>query len=228
MLARAPHGPRDDPSPARGFLPTSWQAARILAPAGSQIALTALATALGSASGEWRGNCKLRGMRRSKNAVLGIFASGPILKSTGAHVLTAWSVYKKRSPQSVDEDSRSGVGNCQSSRVVILTTIRRIRFHLLLCVSLCVCSFQSAAQTVLDPSLPPGSQPLVKRQLLHLFPDFESVQPGAHVAPLSVRQKFRLFAGETFDPSLVVIAAAVAGLQQAGNLAPKYGQGADP
>jgi hypothetical protein len=76
--------------------------------------------------------------------------------------------------------------------------------------------------------LPPGSQPLVKRRLLRLFPDFESVQPGAHVAPLSVRQKFRLFAGETFDPSLVVIAAAVAGLQQAGNLAPKYGQGGGP
>src|SRR5260370_37896703 len=110
----------------------------------------------------------------------------------------------------------------------IVPTIDKIKLLLLLCVCLFLCSLQSAAQAALDPSLPPGSQPLVKRRLLHLFPDFESVQPGAHVAPLSVRQKFRLFAGETFDPSLVVIAAAVAGLQQAGNLSPKYGQGASP
>jgi hypothetical protein len=45
---------------------------------------------------------------------------------------------------------------------------------------------------------------------------------------LSTRQKFRVFAGETFDPSLIVIAAAVAGIQQAGDTAPNYGQGAGP
>jgi hypothetical protein len=106
--------------------------------------------------------------------------------------------------------------------------MNKIKPFLLLCISLFVCNFQLAAQTVLDPSLAPGSQPLVKRRLLHLFPDFETVQPGGRVAPLSVRQKFRLFAGETFDPSLVVVAAAVAGLQQVGDLAPNYGQGAGP
>jgi hypothetical protein len=37
-----------------------------------------------------------------------------------------------------------------------------------------------------------------------------------------------VFAGETFDPSLVVIAATVAGIQQAGDLAPNYGQGGGP
>jgi hypothetical protein len=104
----------------------------------------------------------------------------------------------------------------------------KIKPLLLLCVSLFVCSFQSAAQTVLDPSLPPGSQPLVKRRILHLIPDFQSVHPGARAAPLSTRQKFRVFAGETFDPSLIVIAAAVAGIQQAGDTAPNYGQGGGP
>src|SRR5258708_593762 len=99
---------------------------------------------------------------------------------------------------------------------MIRTTVRRIRFHLLLCASLFMGSFQSAAQAVLDPSLPAGSQPLVKRRLLHFFPGYESVQPTDHVAPLSARQKFRVFAGETFDPSLVVVAAAIAGIQQAG------------
>jgi len=110
----------------------------------------------------------------------------------------------------------------------IIPTIDKIKLLLLLCVCLFLCSLQSAAQAALDPSLPPGSQPLVKRRLLHLFPDFESVQPGAHVAPLSTRQKFQLFAGETFDPSLVLIAAGVAGIQQGGNLAPHYGQGSGP
>ncbi|MCU1311935.1 MAG: hypothetical protein JWO20_3060 [Candidatus Angelobacter sp.] len=104
----------------------------------------------------------------------------------------------------------------------------KIKPLLLLFASLFVCNFHVAAQTVLDPSLPAGSQPIVKRRLLHFFPDFESVQPGRRVAPLSTRQKFRVFAGETFDPSFVVIAAAVAGIEQAGDLAPNYGQGAGP
>jgi hypothetical protein len=103
-----------------------------------------------------------------------------------------------------------------------------IKLLLFLCVSVLTCSFHSAAQAVLDPSLPPGSQPIVKRRLLHFFPDFESVEPESHVAPLSAQQKFRLFAGETFDPSVIVIAAGVAGIQQAGNLAPNYGQGSGP
>jgi hypothetical protein len=99
---------------------------------------------------------------------------------------------------------------------------------LLVCISLFICNLQSAAQAVSNTSLPPGSQPLVKHRLLHLFPDFESVQPGVRVVPLSARQKFRLFAGETFDPSVIGIAVAIAGIEQAGNLAPNYGQGAGP
>jgi hypothetical protein len=49
--------------------------------------------------------------------------------------------------------------------------------------------------------------------------------PHPAVAPLTSRQKFQLFAEETFDPGVVLIAAGLAGLQQAGNLAPDYGQG---
>jgi hypothetical protein len=109
--------------------------------------------------------------------------------------------------------------------VSIMDKIKRLLF---LCLSVLVCSFHSAAQAVLDPSLPPGSQPIVKWRLLHVFPDFESVQPGKRVAALSAQQKFRLFAGETFDPSVIVIAAGVAGIQQAGNLAPNFGQGTGP
>lgn len=82
-------------------------------------------------------------------------------------------------------------------------------------------------QTETDPHLAPGSEPLVKRRVLHFLPDYGRVQPGKPVAALSAKQKFQLFTGQTFDPSLVVIAGALAGLQQAGNLAPAYGQGGE-
>jgi hypothetical protein len=98
----------------------------------------------------------------------------------------------------------------------------------LLCALLCISSFPSAAQAVFDPSLPAGSQPLHKRRILHFLPDYESVPPAGRIAPLSARQKFQVFAGETFDPSIVIVAAATAAIQQAGDYAPNYGQGGGP
>jgi hypothetical protein len=66
--------------------------------------------------------------------------------------------------------------------------------------------------------------------MLFLLPDYESVRaPGIPncrcVAPLSKEQKFEVFAGQTFDPSLVIMSAALAGIEQAGNLSPSFGQG---
>jgi hypothetical protein len=81
------------------------------------------------------------------------------------------------------------------------------------------------AQDPTDPNLAPGSRPLEKRRILFLLPDYETIEPGGRVAPLSVKQKFQLFAGPTLDPSLVVEAAALAGIQQAANWSPDYGQG---
>jgi hypothetical protein len=49
--------------------------------------------------------------------------------------------------------------------------------------------------------------------------------PVMAVAPLSSRQKFQLFVEQTADPGVVLIAGGLAGLQQAANLAPNYGQG---
>jgi hypothetical protein len=88
-------------------------------------------------------------------------------------------------------------------------------------------------QTRIDPNLAPGSQPLTRHRAFFVLPDAVTVNndralpeaPHPAVAPLSSRQKFQLFAVETFDPGVVLIAAGLAGLQQAGNLAPDYGQG---
>jgi len=46
-----------------------------------------------------------------------------------------------------------------------------------------------------------------------------------NAAPLSSGQKFRLFAKEAFDPAVVAITAAQAGLSQAEDEFPGYGQG---
>jgi hypothetical protein len=106
--------------------------------------------------------------------------------------------------------------------------MHKIKPILLLCVSLFVCNIQLAAQAVLDPTLPAGSQPLVKHRVLHFLPTYASVHPGDRLAPLSARQKFHVFAGETFDPSVIVIAAFYGGIGQAGDFAPNYGQGWGP
>jgi hypothetical protein len=81
-------------------------------------------------------------------------------------------------------------------------------------------------QARIDPNLAPGSQPLTRHRAFFVLPDEATVNnygdlpEASHptVAPLTSRQKFQLFAEETFDPGVVLIAAGLAGLQQAGNL----------
>jgi hypothetical protein len=81
-------------------------------------------------------------------------------------------------------------------------------------------------QARIDPNLAPGSQPLTRHRAFFVLPDEVTVNnygdlpeaPHPTVAPLTSRQKFQLFAEETFDPGVVLIAAGLAGLQQAGNL----------
>jgi hypothetical protein len=101
---------------------------------------------------------------------------------------------------------------------------------LLLCVQILLSAGPAFAQARINPDLPAGSQPLVKTRILLLVPDNESVPPpqiphARLIAPLSVKQKFQLFSGESFDPSILVVSAALAGISQAGNFDPKYGLG---
>jgi hypothetical protein len=66
-------------------------------------------------------------------------------------------------------------------------------------------------------------------RILGLIPNYLTVEdPAEKVAPLTVRQKFRLFAKETFDPFTAASAAAGAALSQVDNQNPKYGEGAGP
>jgi hypothetical protein len=82
------------------------------------------------------------------------------------------------------------------------------------------------SQARIDPRLPPGSEPLVKRRVAFVFPDYGSVpEVPKLVAPLSVKQKFQAFAGETLDPAVLLIAGATSGISQWGDFTPNYGQG---
>jgi len=90
----------------------------------------------------------------------------------------------------------------------------------------------ASGQTRIDGNLAPGSQPLTRHRDFLVLPDEVTVDyqsfpnaPNSARAPLSSRQKFQLFVQQTFDPGVVLIAGGLAGLQQAANLAPNYGQG---
>jgi len=76
---------------------------------------------------------------------------------------------------------------------------------------------------------PPTDDPANKDRILGVIPNYLTVEdPGKTVPPLTVKQKYLLFAKETFDPFTVVSAAAGAALSQLGNDDPKYGVGAGP
>ncbi len=71
--------------------------------------------------------------------------------------------------------------------------------------------------------------PLNKDRILGVIPNYLTVEdPDKKVAPLTAKQKYWLFAKETFDPFTVASAAAGAALSQVDNDNPKYGEGAGP
>ena len=83
------------------------------------------------------------------------------------------------------------------------------------------------------PTEPSSAQPVSEApsddRILGIIPNFLTVEdPQQKVAPLTVKQKFTLFARETFDPGTAAGAAAGAALSQIDNDNPKYGYGAGP
>ena len=61
------------------------------------------------------------------------------------------------------------------------------------------------------------------------MPNYLTVEDSTrNVAPLTVKEKFRLFAKETIDPFTIISAAAGAALSQVDNQNPKYGEGSGP
>jgi len=74
-----------------------------------------------------------------------------------------------------------------------------------------------------------NDDPLNKDRILGVIPNYLTVEdPDKKVAPLTSKQKYLLFAKETFDPFTVASAAAGAALSQADNDNPKYGEGSGP
>jgi hypothetical protein len=101
-------------------------------------------------------------------------------------------------------------------------------------VLLTVSSFSVTFVLAQAPAAEPSStQPVAEapsaERILGVLPNFLTVEdPQQKVAPLTVKQKFTLFAKETFDPGTAAGAAAGAGLSQIDNDNPKYGYGAGP
>jgi hypothetical protein len=75
----------------------------------------------------------------------------------------------------------------------------------------------------------PASEPETNNRILGVIPNVLTVEdPAKKFVPLTAKQKFQLFAKETFDPFTVVSSAAGAALSQLDNDDPKYGQGSGP
>ena len=75
----------------------------------------------------------------------------------------------------------------------------------------------------------PPALSTTSERIFGVIPNYQTVSdPQQRVQPLSVKQKFGLFAKETFDPFIVVSSAAGAALSQADNDHPQYGQGSGP
>jgi hypothetical protein len=81
-----------------------------------------------------------------------------------------------------------------------------------------------------DPVTPSVTgDPVNNDRILGVIPNYLTVEdPTQKVAPLTAKQKFHLFAKETFDPFMAASAAAGAALSQVDNDNPKYGVGAGP
>jgi hypothetical protein len=72
---------------------------------------------------------------------------------------------------------------------------------------------------------PPDSD---DQRIFGVLPNYLTVDPQAGVEPLSLKEKTRLFARQTYDPATIATAAAGAALSQIQNDDPKYGEGPGP
>ena len=72
----------------------------------------------------------------------------------------------------------------------------------------------------------PGTSSPEDRRIFGIIPNYLTVSnPQQRIEPLSFKEKLELFARQTYDPFTMAAAAAAAGLSQASNGDPKYGQG---
>jgi hypothetical protein len=97
-------------------------------------------------------------------------------------------------------------------------------------VSSPVHSTSDAQKTLPDKPLPVGQQDSdpsagSKDRLFYAMPNFSTVESSEHLPPMTVGQKFKLVTRASFDPFQFAWYAAIAGISQAENSEPGYGQG---
>jgi hypothetical protein len=89
-----------------------------------------------------------------------------------------------------------------------------------------VLNFALSAQPSASDVTPDPKSGLGDDRILGVIPNYQTVNdPRSQVVPLTVKQKWRLFAKETFDPFTGVSAAIGSAFAQSGNGDPRYGHG---
>jgi hypothetical protein len=78
-----------------------------------------------------------------------------------------------------------------------------------------------------DNKTPEKTEGTSKDRLFFALPNFLTVENGANVPPLSTGQKFKVVSRSAFDYVQIPWYAALAGISQAQNSEPGYGQGAE-
>ena len=80
------------------------------------------------------------------------------------------------------------------------------------------------AQTPKDPTLNTGQQ---TKRILFIIPNFRAVSVDEKLPPLTAKEEIKLVLQDSFDYSSFIYVGIVAGIGQAENSYPKFGQGAD-
>jgi len=76
------------------------------------------------------------------------------------------------------------------------------------------------------PSAPPAQSGTSNERLLFALPNYLTVEGTSHLPPLTAGEKFKLVARGMFDPAEFVWVGLIAGIGQASDSEPSYGQGA--
>jgi hypothetical protein len=106
---------------------------------------------------------------------------------------------------------------------------KRANVAVFLTISFFSVTFVLAQAPPTVPATQPVADPSSDERILGIIPNFLTVEdPRQTIKPLTAKQKFALFAKETFDPFTAVSSAAGAALSQIDNDDPKYGHGAGP
>ena len=119
---------------------------------------------------------------------------------------------------------KSRLKHVQRANVAVLLTVSSFSVRL----ALAQAPLEQPASSQAAATQPESDEPSNDR-ILGVIPNYLTVEDSArNVAPLTVKEKFRLFAKETIDPFTGLSAAAGAALSQVDNQNPKYGEGAGP